>query len=324
MWKKQQHQQSEKWLKEFKNILHRSFKKVRIGRGKAQRNDIVEKIKVKHQLQNDLEKITSDMKNENVSIEAIMKKHEYEDKIEDLEEAIAEATAEKHSAIIIEHFKDLSGDNGELSVAKMWKLKKKLSPQTSEVPMAMLDPCGNLISGKYGLKKLYETTYKERLSHKPIKSDWEDIQILKESLFESRIKLSSQQKSDDWDLANVKKICKKLKAGKARDRDDLIFELFKPDFAGEDLFESLKLMFNGLRRNLSIPDFLQNVSITSLYKNKGRKNEFSNQRGIFNVSKVRYILDKMVYEDVYPIIENELSYSNIGGRKGRNIRDYLP
>ena len=41
------------------------------------------------------------MKNENVSIEAIMKKHEYEDKIEDLEEAIAEATAEKHSAIII-------------------------------------------------------------------------------------------------------------------------------------------------------------------------------------------------------------------------------
>ena len=59
-------------------------------------------------------------------------------------------------------------------------------------------------------------------------------------------------------------------------------------------------------------------------KNKGRKNEFSNQRGIFNVSKVRSILDKTVYEDVYPIIENELSYSNIGGRKGRNIRDYLP
>ena len=195
----------------------------------------------------------------------------------------------------------------------MWKLKKKLSPQTSEVPMAMLDPCGNLISGKYGLKKLYETTYKERLSHKPIKS-----------LFESSIKLSSQQKSDDWDLANVKKICKKLKAGKSRERDDIIFELFKPDFARENLFESLKLMFNGLRRNLSIPDFLQNVSITSLYKNKGRKNKFSNQRGIFNVSKVRSILDKTVYEDVYPIIENELSYSNIGGRKGRNIRDYLP
>ena len=49
------------------------------------------------------------------------------------------------------------------------------------------------------------------------------------------MQLCSQQKSKDWDLAKVKQTCKKLKAGKARDRDDLIFELFKPDFAGEDL-----------------------------------------------------------------------------------------
>ena len=46
---------SEKWLKEFKNILHRSFKKVRIGRGKAQINDIVDKMKAKHELLNELE-----------------------------------------------------------------------------------------------------------------------------------------------------------------------------------------------------------------------------------------------------------------------------
>ena len=102
-----------------------------------------------------------------------------------LEEAIAKVTAEKHSTIIIEHFKDLSGDDGELSVAKMWKLKKKLSPQTSEVPMAMMNPTGNLVTGKFGLKKLYETTYKETLSHKPMKYGWEDNQILKESLFKS-------------------------------------------------------------------------------------------------------------------------------------------
>ena len=42
-----------------------------------------------------------------------------------------------------------------------------------------------------------------------------------------------------------------------------------------------------------------------------------------HVSKVRSILDKMLYDDVYPIIDNELSCSNIGGRKGRNIRDHL-
>ena len=65
------------------------------------------------------------------------------------------------------------------------------------------------------------------------------------------------------------------------------------------------------------------MAITSLYKNKGLKSEFSNQRGVFNVSKVRSILDKILYDDVYPIIDKELSNSNIGGRKGRNIRDNL-
>ena len=41
------------------------------------------------------------------------------------------------------------------------------------------------------------------------------------------------------------------------------------------------------------------------------------------MSKVRSILDKILYDDVYQTIDDELSYSNIGGRKGRNIRDHL-
>ena len=65
------------------------------------------------------------------------------------------------------------------------------------------------------------------------------------------------------------------------------------------------------------------MAITSLYKNKGLKSEFMNQRGIFNVSKVRSIFDKVVYDDVYDIIDDEISCSNIGGRRGRNIRDHL-
>ena len=36
----------------------------------------------------------------------------------------------------------------------------------------------------------------------------------------------------------------------------------------------------------------------TLYKNKGCKSDFSNQRGIFNVSKVRSILDTVLYNDV--------------------------
>ena len=149
------------------------------------------------------------------------------------------------------------------------------------------------------------------------------IENMKNELFKERMKVSSMKKSDPWEVDKIKKICKKLKRGKARDRDDLIFELFKPEVAGNDLIISITKMFNEIKETLNIPTFLQKVTITSLYKNKGLKSSFANQRGVFNVSKVRSILDKVLHEDVYDTIDNQLSQSNIGGRKGRNIRDHL-
>ena len=44
---------------------------------------------------------------------------------------------------------------------------------------------------------------------------------------------------------------------------------------------------------------------------------------MFNVVKLRSILDKLVYQDNYQIIDNNMSCSNIGARKHRNIRDHL-
>ena len=82
-------------------------------------------------------------------------------------------------------------------------------------------------------------------------------------------------------------------------------------------------MFNNIKSELEIPDFFQKMTITSLYKNKGVKSDFKNQRGIFNVSRVRSIMDKVLYDDLYDIVDDEISCSNIGGRKGRNIRDHL-
>ena len=315
---------SEKWLKELNNILHRSFKKIKVGNKGKKDNLTVEKIKEKHKLKNELESLKVDIENdETVAKESVKKKHNLEDKIESIEGELAQSNAEKHSNLIKEHFEELTGDSGEMSVSKMWNLKKRLSPQNSEVPMAMQDKAGNLISGIGGLRNLYQTTYEERLSHKPIKEGWENIQILKENLFEYRLQLSSEIKSEDWDFHKVLKICTKLKAGKARDRHDFIYELFKPDVAGDDLILSLMHMFNGIKSSRSIPNFLQKMAITSLFKSKGVKSDFSNQRGIFNVSKVRSIMDKMLYHDVYDTIDENLSYSNIGGRKGRNIRDHL-
>ena len=310
---------AKKWLRELKNILHRSFKKVRLGSKKQSNDESVTLLTDKIKLKNDLDDIEKDVKNQ----ENVNKKHMLKDKIDDIDQHLANKNAEKYANIIFEHFEDLTGENGDFCPIKMWNLKKKLYNRNQEVPMAMQDEAGNVIANKTSLKKLYQKTYENRLSHKPIQEGWKDFKNLKESLFRERICYSSETIVKDWTESEIRNICSKLKSGKARDRDDLIFELFNPKVCGADMSRSLQKMFNGIKNNLEIPQFMRKVAITSLYKNKGSKSDFSNQRGVFNVSKVRSILDKILYSDVYETIDKELSYSNIGARKGRNIRDHL-
>ena len=58
-------------------------------------------------------------------------------------------------------------------------------------------------------------------------------------------------------------------------------------------------------------------------KNKGDRNNFDNYRGIFRVPIFRAILDRLIYNDEYYEIDDNLSDSNVGARKGRNIRDNI-
>ena len=48
-----------------------------------------------------------------------------------------------------------------------------------------------------------------------------------------------------------------------------------------------------------------------------------NARGIFVVSVLRMILDSLIYEEKYPEVDKNMSDSNIGARKDRNIRNHL-
>ena len=49
----------------------------------------------------------------------------------------------------------------------------------------------------------------------------------------------------------------------------------------------------------------------------------SNDRGIFVLTVLRKILDKLTYLDKYPGLDINMSDSNIGARKNKNIRNHL-
>ena len=80
---------------------------------------------------------------------------------------------------------------------------------------------------------------------------------------------------------------------------------------------------NKIKTDQAFPKEMELCDISSVYKRKGCRNSFNSYRGIFRVSFLRCILDRLIYNDEYEIIDNNLTDSNVGARKGRNIRDNI-
>jgi hypothetical protein len=100
-----------------------------------------------------------------------------------------------------------------------------------------------------------------------------------------------------------------------------VYEIFK--HGGKNLKLSLLKLCDLTRGMQEYPDIFQLSNITSIYKSKGREGDLNSDRGVFNVAKKGSILDKLIYFDKYHIIDQQMSSSNIGGRRNRNIHDHL-
>ena len=315
--------ESKQWLKNFKNILQRSFKKIRITKPR-QNSEVIAQMREKACMMQKLETLQKclEMSGHIISKDIISKMVLISIEIEEIDISISNLISNRNVKKIREHFSSLT-DSGNFSATNMWRLKKKLHFKASEMPAAKKDLAGNLITTKQGLLQLYKNTYIDRLSPKDVRKEYETLQNMKEALFRTRYQISSLTKSDNWSADQVQKICKGLHNSKARDALGWVYELFKPPYAGHDLYQSLTKMFNGIKEELKIPSFFEEMVITSFFKNKGLQSELKNQRGVFNVVKLRSIYDKLIYSDTYPTIDGNLSCSNVGGRRGRNIRDHL-
>ena len=187
--------------------------------------------------------------------------------------------------------------------------------------MAKIDSSGNLISNHDELKTLYVNTYQHRLRHRNMKENYSYLKVLKDNLFYERLELSKLRKSASWTEENLEKVLKSLKPKKSADPAGLINEHFRPEVAVSDVNCSLLVLSNKAKDECEIPDFVQSTNISSIYKRRGSRNDLDNDRGVFNVSSVRSIIDKLIYFDSYDTVDGNMSDSNVGGRKGRNIRD---
>ena len=206
----------------------------------------------------------------------------------------------------------------------LWKyLKRKYPKSVPAVPVGKKDKFGNVITNHEGLKQLYLNTYVHRLRNRPMKEEYQDIKVLKEELFELRLELANCNQSVPWNMEDLEFVLSNLRQGKARDPNGWTNQLFSKDVAGKQLKISMLILFNKIKIEKYIPDFIRNADVATIYKGKGEKCDLENDRGIFLVTEFRSILMRLIYLDKYGIIDNSMSDSQVGGRKGKNVRNHL-
>ena len=239
-----------------------------------------------------------------------------------VEDKLSEKCADQNYKKIKDEVRGLECEKGGLNAGKLWKLKKRLCPRGQDPPTAMADEYGNLVTAAAGIKKLASDHYRKVLENKPMKEGLEQVQKDKEELSALRLDIATKEKSPPWDMTDLENVLKKLKNNKSRDPLGNANELFKPEVAGDDLKLAILLLVNRIKDNLILPEAFKLCDITSIFK-KGSRSEFTNYRGIFRVIIYRSILDRLVYNDIYPEVDSNLSDANVGSRKGRNVRDNL-
>ncbi len=88
---------------------------------------------------------------------------------------------------------------------------------------------------------------------------------------------------------------------------------------GEEMVKSVWLLFKEILSKMEIPNQWEEVRVKSIYKNKGKKSEMKNRRGIFLTSVLGKLLEKVILE----VIKDKLTINKHqnGGKKERSTKD---
>ena len=231
---------TKKFLKRLGGCIQQSFKKIRVTENKEDK-EIVDLFEKRRHLK---------AKDDKRSKEELVK----------VEGELADKCAEANYKKVQEEIKDIEDSDNGFNAAKLWKLKKKLAPQTKEPPVSMCDSGGNIITSSDNLKKHTIEHYKKILENRPINKELEQMKEDKEELCEKRIEKAKTRKSEPWKMKDLEDVLKYLKKKKSRDPNDLANEVFHYDTAGDDMKQALLNIMNKIKDELVIPKSMENAT----------------------------------------------------------------
>ena len=293
--------QFRRWKRMLNKSIHACFNKIRLTKNKEDSN---------------LDKLLNEKK------EILKKKNKTEEderKVKDIEQELTDEIADKE----LEKLITVTGELDSEPNKNIWREMRKTYPKkTNPIPTGVKNFEGKVITNPNERKKVTLEHFHQRMRKRKVKFDVEEEIKLNEDVFSKRVEEAETNQSAPFSMEELEKVTTKLKSGKSKDPNNLIYELFKDGVMGNDMKHSLLMLLNKMKTQMSIPDELKTAHITILHK-KNSKLDLKNWRGIFVTSVVRGILMKLIYERTYEIVDKSMTDSQIGARKKKSVRNHL-
>ena len=236
--------------------------------------------------------------------------------ITEIMKANTESAATAHKERLRETLTNLTIDDN-FSPNKFWDLCKRNKVKSTLGSSVELED-GNEVYSEEMIRNAYKNEFVHRLRKREISPDLLNYEKQSERL--CQLLLSQEDEHEPTfspeELENVRK---HLKKGKSPGRDGLPPDIFI--HGGEKLQQLVMNMLNFIKQNKGVPKQWSQVQITTIYKNKGKKKQLVNQRGIFLKQVLSKMYGKLNMNRADTAMEN-IDKSQAGGRHNRGPADH--
>ena len=240
------------------------------------------------------------------------------DYIAHLREIQVKSVQEKRTKRLQTTLKQLTDENGEMSVDKFWKLRKSVLGNVSECASILTEDDIEVCDDEAIINE-YRKEFITRLSQRKIHPSYTEYEEASNRLLNLYLQTSTDEEPDFID-DEVDEILNKLKSGKAAGNDGHPPEIYKN--AGCNLVQAVKQTLNHIKNTLETADAWIEMNIRTLFKNKGSRKKLKNYRGIFLTCIMSKILERLL------VLRSEESTRNInplqtGSQKGKRTADNM-
>ena len=216
----------------------------------------------------------------------------------------------------LEYLKDIKKDKGKS--AAIFKLKEKIVGAKKEgtESVSMNDPeTGQMICDHEQLKQASIDYLSNLLKNREPKEDYrehfETLRILHDSRMNEELENDEELTKEDF-----QNMLKKLKRKKAAKYKFLLN-------GGESYQNAIFCLYKKVWESEEKPRVWEYTECTMLFKGKGSKSEFSNQRFIHSKDEIPKSFETLVIEKVKPKIMKKCSKFQIGGLPGHQAAEHL-